>query len=515
MEIKRTNLFGDIASHMLGYIGELNATELPVYQRNSSRRYKLGDSIGKFGLEQKMEETLRGDDGEEWVEVDALGRRKLQKYRGRFIAENQGKPAVPGRNLTLTIDQDLQMIAAEAFGDKVGSLVAIDPNTGEILAMVSRPSFDPTEFSRGIPAKLWQKLLENENKPLRDKTIMDHYSPGSVFKTITAIAGLQEKVIDEKTKIKCSGSLRLGNRQYHCWKKEGHGDVDVVDALTKSCDVFFYRVAQKLRSVDDIASWAQHLGLGKKTDIQLPRETSGLIPTESWKKKRFGQEWTAGETLSVAIGQSYVLVTALQLANTYASIANGGTFFRPFLIKKISSADGSTLQEFAPEILDQTRLSQKTYELVQKGLWGVVNHPNGTAFAQRLPGMDFVGKTGTVQVISLAANKIYQKCENMKFKQRHHGIFAGFAPIQAPKIAVAVIAEHSCHGSSGAAPIAKAVVKAFLEKYYPDDFGPKALASKGVMKKIELPRLPLRTEESEDLVPGEVNSSMQDSETEE
>ncbi|NDD91342.1 penicillin-binding protein 2, partial [bacterium] len=480
MEIKRTNVYGDLASHMLGYIGEVNATEMPLLQKNSARRYKLGDSIGKFGLEQKMEQILRGDDGEEWVEVDALGRRKLEKYRGRFIAESQGKKAVPGKNLTLTVDQDLQKAAADAFGDKVGSVVAIDPNTGEILAMLSRPSFDPTEFSRGIPAALWQKLLANENKPLRDKTIMDHYSPGSVFKTITAVAGLQEKVIDENTKFHCSGSLRLGNRVYHCWKKEGHGEVDVITALTKSCDVFFYRLAQKLKSVDDIATWALHLGLGRKTDINLPRETSGLIPTEAWKRKRFGQEWTAGETLSVAIGQGYVLTTALQLANTYASIANGGTFYRPFLIKKITTVDGELEKEYQPEVLDETRLDSKTYDLIKKGLWGVVNHPNGTAFAQRLPGMDFVGKTGTVQVISLAANKIYQKCENMKFRQRHHGMFAGFAPINNPKIAVAVVAEHACHGSSGAAPIARAVIKAYLEKYYPDQFGTKALSEKGV-----------------------------------
>jgi len=509
MEIRRTNLYGELASHLLGYIGEVNSVELPSLQKSGLLKYKLGDSIGKFGLEQRMEETLRGEDGEEWVEVDALGRRKLEKYRGRFIAENMGKQAIPGRNLTLTVDQDLQEAAAKAFGDKVGSVVAIDPNTGEILAMLSRPSFDPTEFSRGIPAALWKQLLRNENKPLRDKTIMDHYSPGSVFKTVTAIAGLQEKVIDQHTKIRCTGSLRFGNRVYHCWKKEGHGDVDVVDALTKSCDVFFYRLAQKLKSVDDIARWAFHLGLGKKTDIALPRETSGLIPTEEWKQKRFGKEWTPGETLSVAIGQGYVLTTALQLANTYASIANGGTLYRPFLIKKVTTVDGDLVQEYEPEELDRTRLSEKTYELVKKGLWGVVNSPGGTAFAQRLPGMDFSGKTGTVQLFSVAANKIYQKCENLKFKQRHHGMFAGFAPMDHPKIAVAVVAEHSCHGASGAAPIARAIIKTYLEKYFPEEFGEKAVAAKGKGASEKTP-LPIRGEGNEDIIPGMLNSSMQD-----
>jgi penicillin-binding protein 2 len=269
-------------------------------------------------------------------------------------------------------------------------------------------------------------------------------------------------------------------------------------------------VAQKLKSVDDIATWAFHLGLGKKTDINLPRETSGLIPTEAWKKKRFGQEWTAGETLSVAIGQSYVLTTALQLANTYASIANGGTFYRPFLIKKVETVDGSVVQEYEPEVLDQTRLSDQTYALVKKGLWGVVNTPNGTAFAQRIPGVDFVGKTGTVQVMSLAANKIYQKCENMKFRQRHHGMFAGFAPMDHPKIAVAVVAEHACHGSSGAAPIAKAVIKKFLEKYYPNEIDEKAMMERAKARGDLITHAPSRASpEEEDVIPEVQNSSME------
>ena len=509
MEIKRTNVFGDVASHMLGYIGEVNASELPRLNK-LERRYKLGDNIGKFGLEQKMEDTLRGEDGEELMEVDALGRRKLDRQKGRVLKEIEDKPEVPGKNIVLTIDQDLQLAAIKAFGDKIGSAVAIDPRTGEILAMVSRPSFDPTEFSRGIPTQLWQKLLANENKPLRDKTIMDHYSPGSVFKTITAIAGLQEGVIDENTKIHCSGSLRLGNRVYHCWKKEGHGDVNVINALTRSCDTFFYRVSQKLKSVDDIAKWAMHLGLGKKTEINLPRETAGLIPTIGWKKQRFNQEWTGGETLSVAIGQSYVLTTVLQLANTYASIANGGTFYRPHLIKRVESQDELPLQEFKPEILDQTRLSEKTYELVKQGLWGVVNSPNGTAYAQRLLGMDFAGKTGTVQVISLAANKIYQKCENMKFKQRHHGMFAGFAPAKDPVIAVAVVAEHACHGSSGAAPIARAIIKTYLEKYYPELYSERAVAAKIKASSHTLaPAAPSKSSEDEDVIPGVNNPQLE------
>lgn len=478
-EIKRTNIFGDVAAHLLGYIGEVNTTELPKINKELVK-YKLGDNIGKFGLERQMEDVLRGIDGEKLVEVDALGRVKLEKGKGRVLENMAEKLAIPGKNLVLTIDQDLQLAAVKAFGDKIGALVAIDPRNGEVLSMISRPSFDPTEFSRGIPAALWSKLLANENRPLRDKTLQDHYPPGSVFKIVTAIAGLEEGVIDVNTKFHCTGSIRIGkNLLKHCHLKRGHGEMNVVSAISESCDVFFYRVAQKLKSVDDIAKWATHLGLGKRTGVGLAREVPGLVPTEEWKMKRYNDPWNLGETLSVAIGQSFVLTTAVQLSNLYASIANGGTLFHPYIVKRIETNEGRLVEEFKPQILDQARLSPKTYELVKQGLWGVINSPHGTAYPQRLPGMDFVGKTGSVQVIRIAADKIYGRCENMKFKDRHNAMFAGFAPANNPVIAVAVIGEHACHGSYGAAPIARAVIKTYLEKYYPEKFNLKAVESLG------------------------------------
>jgi penicillin-binding protein 2 len=476
-EIKRTNLYGDIASHLLGYVGEVNPTELPQLNKDGVK-YKQGDNVGKFGLEQRMEDTLRGVDGEEMKEVDALGRIKLEKGKGRVLGNSSpDKAAVPGRNLVLTIDQDLQTAAAQAMGDKIGAVVAIDPRSGEILSMMSRPSFDPTEFSRGISSQLWNKLLNNPNHPLRDKTIQDHYSPGSTFKTITAIAGLEEGVIDEKSTFVCTGSLRVGNRVYHCWNKHGHGSIEVVRAITQSCDVFFYRVAMKMHSVDQISKWASRLGLGRRTGIDLKGEVPGLMPTEAWKEQHFHQPWQAGETLSVAIGQGYVLTTVLQMANAYASIGNGGVLWKPFLVKSVESFEGRTLKEFKPEILSQTQLHPKTVELVKQGLWGVVNTPHGTAYKDRIPGVDFVGKTGTIQNFSIAADKIYQKCENMKFEDRHNGFFVGFAPLKDPVIAVAVIGEHVCHGGA-MAPVARAVIKTYLEKYFPDLYGPKAIAAR-------------------------------------
>ncbi|MEK6580537.1 MAG: penicillin-binding protein 2 [Bdellovibrionota bacterium] len=500
-EIKRTNLNGEIAAHLLGYISEVNSGEIPTLNR-SGFRYKSGDNIGKLGLELKMESTLRGVDGEEIREVDALGRVKLAHGKGRVLTSNVGRPAVPGKNLILTIDQDLQIAAIKAFGEKIGSVVAIDPRTGEVLAMISRPSFDSTEFSRGIPPALWTKLLTNENHPLMDKTIQEHYPPGSLFKVVTAIAGLQEGVIDENTRFVCTGSIQVGNRRKHCHLRGGHGEIGVVNAITRSCDVFFYRTAQKLNSVDLISKWAGILGLGRKTGISLPREISGLIPTEEWKKKRYGQVWNPGETLDVAIGQGFLLTTGIQLANLYAAIANGGTIYRPFLVKDIESFDGQTLKTFSPEILSKAELKPKTIELVKQGLWGVVNDPHGTAYSQRMPGMDFVGKTGTAQVIRLSADKIYMKCENLKFGDRHNALFAGFAPAKDPVIAVGVIGEHACHGAFGAAPVARAVIKTYLEKYYPDVYGEAVLAERFKAKGLPLaiPKRERRSEEEEDIV---------------
>ncbi len=477
-EIKRTNIHGDVAAHLLGYISEVNSSELPQLNKRGFR-YRLGDSIGKFGLEQRLEDTLRGGDGEELREVDAMGRIKLDRKNRNISQQFEVHPAVPGKNVVLTIDQDLQMAATQAFGEKIGAAVALDPRTGEVLAMISRPSFDPTEFSRGISTTIWNKLLNNENRPLRDKTIQDWYMPGSTFKPVTAAAALEEGVIDEHTHFTCTGNMKIGNRVIHCASRYGHGDVNVITALTQSCDIFFYKAAQRFKSVDDISKWAVKLGLGKKTGINLAREVQGLIPTEEWKRKRFNQVWNPGETASVAIGQSYVLATILQMANMYAYIGNGGQLWRPYIVKEVQDADGATIKEFKPDFLDSnSHLKPKTVELLKQGLWGAVNSPKGTAYSQRLPGMDFVGKTGTAQVIRFSAERIYSRCENMRIQDRHHGLFTGFAPVNDPKIAVAVIAEHSCHGASGAGPIARAIIKTYLEKYYPQIYGEKALAER-------------------------------------
>ncbi|MEW6057734.1 MAG: penicillin-binding protein 2 [Bdellovibrionota bacterium] len=489
MEIRRTNLYGDLAAHLMGYIGEVNPNELPRLNKNiaaGSPPYKMGDVTGKFGLEARLESVLRGIDGEEYIEVDALGHRKRQT-KG-ITSSLKAKPSVPGKNLILTIDQDLQLAAQQALekiysAKQIAAVIALDPRTGEILAALSQPSFDPTLFSRGVNAKLWNELLNNAYRPLRDKTLQDHYSPGSTFKTITAIAGLEEKLIDEHTTVHCPGSYRLGNRSYGCWNRRGHGQVNVHKALKESCDVFFYKLGQRL-GIDTIAKYSTMLGLGKRTGVNLAHEETGLIPTEAWKLKRFGQEWIAGETLSCAIGQSYMLTTPLQLANAYAAVGSGGFLWRPYIVKYIESPEGRILKEFQPEPIGKAEISKPTLDIIRKALTAVVAEPGGTTFGHRIPGIDVAGKTGTSQVVRLQQGKHITKCEAMPFDIRDNGLFAAFAPPENPVIAVAVVAEHACHGASGASPIALAVIKAYLQKYMPERYGDEAIKAR--LKKPKL-----------------------------
>jgi penicillin-binding protein 2 len=350
---------------------------------------------------------------------------------------------------------------------KVGSVIAMDVNNGEILAMISRPSFDPSEFGKGVSQKYWSSLLKDENNPLRDRNIQEHFSPGSTFKTISAIAGLEEGIIDEKTETFCNGSFKMGTRRVHCWKKEGHGKVNVVKALRESCDVFFYKLATQM-DINILAKYAFLFGLGKKTGIDLPRETTGLIPTREWKRKNIKEEWQGGETLSVMIGQSFVLTTPIQLLQAYAALANGGKIYRPHYIKEVFNNDGEILKKGEGEVVSSFRLKPKTLEIVKKGLFEVVNSPHGTAYSFRGEGINMVGKTGTSQVVRLSQDKIYLKCEQLNFKYRHNGLFVGFGPADDPKIAVAVVVEHGCHGSSAAAPVARDIIAAYMKKYHGD-----------------------------------------------
>jgi penicillin-binding protein 2 len=460
----------EVGAHLLGYISEISQDQLPKFKKRDKLDYRLGDFIGQFGIEEQLDKSLRGVNGHEFVEVDSRGRRKRYINTDNLFKGIEDESPKQGLNIKLTIDRDMQIAAYEALEGKVGSVIALDIETGEILAMVSRPAFDPSQFSRGLTPEYWRSLVTNKFNPLRDRNIQEHYSPGSTFKAITGIAALEENVVDESTEVTCTGSMRFGRKVYHCWKRGGHGVTSMTKAIRESCNVYFQRAAMRT-DIDTIARYANLFGLGKKTGIPLPREVSGLIPTEAWKKNRFGQEWQPGETLSCAIGQSYVLTSTIQMAQAYGAIANGGKIFRPYIVKEIFDNKGDVTKRFMPELVSEFQLkNSKTLKAVREGLYQVVNNPKGTAFYRRGKGIQMAGKTGTSQVIRASADKVYQKCEEMDYDYRHHGVFVGFAPFDNPKIAAAALVEHGCHGSSAATPVVEAVVSKYMQKYQPEQY---------------------------------------------
>ncbi|HXH31449.1 MAG TPA: penicillin-binding protein 2 [Bacteriovoracaceae bacterium] len=458
----------EVGAHLLGYISEISQVQLPKLRERDSVDYRLGDFIGQFGIEEQLDKYLRGENGHEFVEVDARGRRKRYINTDNLFKGIEDEKPISGMNVKLTIDRDMQIAGFNALQDKVGGIIALDIDSGEVLTMVSRPSFDPSQFSRGLTPEYWRSLVGNKEHPLRDRNIQEHFSPGSTFKALTGIAAFEEGEIDENTEVFCNGSFRLGRKVYHCWKREGHGPTTLVKAIRESCNVYFQKAANRM-DIDDIAKYAKAFGLGSKSGISLPREVSGLIPTKEWKRKRYGQAWQPGETLSCAIGQSYVLASTIQMALSYAAIANGGKIYRPFVVKDIYDTQGELVKTFTPELLSSIVMKNpKTLKYVREGLFQVVNNPKGTAFHRRGQGILMAGKTGTSQVKSASADKVYQKCENMDYESRHHALFVGFAPYDNPKIAAAAIVEHGCHGSSAATPVVEAVISQYMKKYHPD-----------------------------------------------
>lgn len=456
----------EIGGNLLGYINEISKAQLPRYRKRDKINYKQGDDIGQNGIEAQFDLLLRGQDGFEYRQVDARGRVRRHLHTTKILKELKNTRAVPGNNIRLTIDRDLQLAAYEALEGKVGSAVAVDVNTGEVLAMVSRPSFDPTSSKR-VSSKYWNSVIRNKFNPLRDRTIQEHYSPGSIFKVFTALAALEEGVVTANQKIQCDPTFKLGRRVYHDWRRGGHGVTDVYKSLRRSVDVYYYKIAAQM-DIDDISKYATMFGLGEKTNIALPREIPGLIPTKEWKKNRYGEEWQAGETLSCAIGQSYVLVTPLQLAMAFAAIANKGHLYRPYVVKEVVSINGEIVKFFNSKLVRKVPIKADHLSAIREGLYQVVNHRRGTAFRHRGEGIRMSGKTGTVQVRSMSSKELFSKCKDMPYESRHHGLFAGYAPYENPRIAVAVAVEHGCSGSGAAAPVSKAIITKYMQKYLPN-----------------------------------------------
>lgn len=445
----RMYLDGEILAPIIGYTGEISKEEM----ESNKDKYAYGDVSGKHGLEKFFDEYIRGRRGAELVEVNVHGREI--KNLGRI-------DPVSGYNMMLTIDANLQKAAWQAIEGRAGSVVAMDPRDGSVLAMVSSPSFDPNLFNEGISGELWNQLQTNPFAPLSNKAISGQYPPGSTYKLIVAAAALETGIIAPDTKVFCNGSFTLGNRTYRCWKKGGHGHVDLHQAIVGSCDVYFYTVG-KMLGVDTIAGYAKRFGLGDLTGIDLPNEKKGLVPTKDWKLQKKKEAWQLGETISISIGQGYDLVTTLQLANAFGAFCNGGTVWRPYLVKKIEWPDGKVYKEFSSMKKGELKLKAETMEILKDALRGVVNDPGGTGQNAKLPDVEVSGKTGTSQVMGLPEGEKARRRKLLAAFQKDHALFACYAPSTNPEIVVAVILENAGGGGAVAAPVARKVLAAYFE----------------------------------------------------
>lgn len=424
---KRYYTTADLCAHISGYIGEISKQELA---KNSNERYKYGDLIGKSGLEGYYDTFLKGYDGGKQIEVNA---------RGKQLQVLGDMEPIPGNNLFLTIDSRLQEIASESLGDRAGAVVIMNPNNGEILAMVSKPNFDPNMFlTRMTPAQV-EKIFTDERYPLLNRNIQALYSPGSVFKIIVTASALENNIINESTTRFCGGVYWLGNRRFICFQREKHGEMNVISALAHSCNIFFYQIGLKL-GVDKISTFAKEVGLGEKTEIDLPFEASGLVPTPIWKKNKYKEGWYLGDTINLSIGQGHILSTPLQLANSLSVIVNGGRVFKPFIVKKMVDSSGN-VKIFNPVIRRIIPLSEQTQQILFKGLESVVT--NGTGQKAYLSYLRVGGKTGTVQNPT----------------GEDHALFVCFAPVDSPKVVISIIVEHGGKGGMEAVPVARRILE--------------------------------------------------------
>ncbi|MBP8645936.1 MAG: penicillin-binding protein 2 [Syntrophobacteraceae bacterium] len=450
LEPKREYRWNGTAAHLIGYLSEITEMEL---KSGAYLGYSPGEDIGKFGVESAFEKYLHGKRGGRQVEVDAIGRRK------RLLDEVL---PIPGRNLWLTIDIELQKVAESCLEGKVGAIVAMDPNGGSVLALASSPVFDQEKFIRGLSKSEWQALSKDASHPLLNRAIGAAYPPGSTYKAFIALAALKEGVVNPDTRIHCPGYYQFADRKYRCWRDHGHGPVDVERALIQSCDVYFYQVGMRL-GVDRIAHYANLFGLGEKTGLGLHGEHPGLIPSSWWKKQTTGIPWQKGETLSISIGQGFDLVTPLQLAVGYAAIANKGKVWQPYVVRRIEGDGQEKIDELGGKLKRTIPIESRYFDIVRKGLMGVVEDDRGTAHAIRLKSIPLAGKTGTAQVVRLAENVNRKAAARaLKEKEKDHAWFVGYGPADNPRIVVCALVEHGGHGSTVAAPLVQKVISTYL-----------------------------------------------------
>jgi penicillin-binding protein 2 len=462
---------GESASHVVGYIGRINDKDLEQLEANGDlANYRGSQSMGKIGIEQSYEKELHGITGFEEMETDAAG---------RVIRVISRTPPISGNNLMLSLDAKLQEVAEKAFGDRRGALVAIEPSSGDVLAFVSKPGFDPNLFVDGIDSENWDLLNNSIDRPLNNRALRGMYPPGSTFKPFMALAGLELKKRWPQQSINDAGHFSLpgSTHRFRDWKAGGHGIVDLHKSLVVSCDTYYYGLANDL-GIDNIFSFSSQFGLGKKTGIDIEGEVAGLLPSQEWKMKRHKQKWYAGDTISVGIGQGYNLATPLQLAFATAILAGNGTAYRPHLVKKVLDNNNEVLREIVTQPLYTLNLNAANLTTVRNALIDVTR-PGGTAAAAGAgAAYTFAGKTGTSQVVGMKQGEKY--VEN-KIQERHrdHALFVAYAPAESPKIALSVLVENGGHGGSTAAPIARLVMDYFLLGKLPEESAAKTVEQSG------------------------------------
>ncbi|MDQ1352739.1 MAG: penicillin-binding protein 2 [Acidobacteriota bacterium] len=435
-----------MASHILGYISELTPREL---EKKMTEGYRLGDVIGKSGVERTYEQKLRGVDGAKNVEKDNLG--KIRVVLG------EAQPTI-GNTVVLTIDMELQKFIEEIFKEYNGAIGVVDLKTGGILAMVSTPNFNPEFFSGVMEKTQWEALVNDPAKPLQNKFVQSLYLPGSTFKVVMALAALQENIIQFSTTSLCSGVIDIYDRQFHCWNRGGHGNMDLYEAIANSCNIYFYRLGKRM-DIDTIAQYAKMMGLGQPTGIDLPNEKAGIFPTRAWKLKTLKQKWFAGDTVSVAIGGGLIQVTPAQILSMISAVALRGRTPQLHLVKQIEK-DGLVIEEFQPQFRE-VPISRENFEIVIEGLYRVVNE-NGTGKAGKIESLDICGKTGTQLILSLENPRYEQLVKQKRFTP--HSWFASFAPRYNPEVAMVVFIENGGEAGAVAVPIAKKIYQKIFNR---------------------------------------------------
>lgn len=447
---------GSALAHVIGYMNEVTQDELTrlnganVYERPP---YAMGDYTGRRGIERSFESTLRGSDG--WV-------KRVVNARGEQIRDSERDAVAPrpGNNVVLSIDARLQAEAERVFPGTAGAVVVLEAQTGFVLAVVSRPSFDPNEMTGRVSPLRLSQLSNDPLEPLNFRAAQEHYHPGSTFKVVTLLAGMRSGAFNEHSSVVCPGGYRLGSRVWRCHKDSGHGLVHARQALQMSCDTYFYKIADVL-GIDPIAQVGRALGLGSITNLSVVGEVAGVMPDSAYHNRVTPGGYTKGMALNTAIGQGDVNVTPLQLAVVYAAAGNGGRVFQPQVVSEVVSPDGRVLQHFEPKLVRDVEMTPEQQFVMRDALTAVVNEPGGTAYRSRLANVKVAGKTGTAQVAKLGQVRV--KKEDMPYFERDHAWFAGFAPAEEPELAIVVLNEHGGHGGSDAAPAAMAIIKKYFE----------------------------------------------------